>query len=110
LKIWYVIFADEPQSEAVHQSWEGWPGALAKFEAARQTGVVEGRYVLGMWVVDQDTHDAHGDAPVVERFGHVPSHVKERHDARQRLLKHPQGGPQPQGLQQRSTLRAGQKA
>jgi len=80
MKIWYVIFADEPRSEAVHQTWEGWPGALSQFEAARHTGVINGRYVTGMWVVDEDTPGA----DVVERHGRVPPHIKERHEARQR--------------------------
>jgi hypothetical protein len=68
MQTWYVTFADRPQTPVVHQQWDRWPGNISDFRQACQAGVIDGRYVLGMWIVDR----SEASTEILERFGSVP--------------------------------------
>ena len=78
MKKWIAVFPDPSQvgvnEEELVEEWEHDAGALERFEAAAKAREVNGREVIGMWILD----DATQQEDVIETWGRVPPDIRAR--------------------------------
>ena len=81
MKKWYAVFPDPSQvgvnEEELVEEWEHETEALWHFEAAAEAGELDGRKVIGMWILDDATEQ--GD--VIKTWGRVSDKLRVRHNA-----------------------------
>jgi hypothetical protein len=79
-KIWYRRFSDSQYADEVDLSLVTRSEALERFVQAAKANVIDGRELLGMWLVDHGTEQE----DVIAIHGRIPGDIRARFDAYQR--------------------------
>lgn len=74
---WHVVFDEEPQTEDSRKGGQDSATAAAEFDQAAKMGVLDGRKVKGMWLIDHGAEQA----DVIRVFGSAPPSILVRHEA-----------------------------
>ena len=73
MRQWYAIFEGEQRESEIEEVGFG-PLAFERFDAAVQAGAIDGRKVIGMWIIDQYTEQA----DVIRCYGRIPGDILQR--------------------------------
>ena len=81
MKKWYAVLLDPSQFgvllEKLVEEWEHDAGAIERFEAAAKAGELNGREIIGMWIIDDTTEQD----DVIEAWGRVSDEITTRYNA-----------------------------
>lgn len=76
---WHIVFKGESKATV----YEGDSDVLARYDSAILAQAVDGRPVVGMWVIDPGTDNA----DILRAWGRCPQTVFSRYQSRQAQLK-----------------------
>ncbi len=76
MRKWYAIFADDPQKGFRKELVDEDLKELKRFDDADKAGEINGREVIGMWVIDEATEQP----DVIKCYGRVPEDILIRYE------------------------------
>ncbi len=83
---WHALFEEDPQRDVLVEKVEEGKlraDALKRFEDAAAANELNGRELIGMWMIDHATEQA----DVIKIHGHVPGDIRVRFDAQMRMSR-----------------------
>jgi len=81
MRTWHIVFKGDAQNNPREEEWEY---DEAQYKSVKKTMAVDGREVIGMWVIDSESEQE----DVIKHDGdRIPHDIRVRHEERKRRLR-----------------------
>ena len=77
MRKWSAVYENDPHREVIVDKGESDAGMLKRFDAAARAANIDGREVIGMWIIDHATEQAY----VIKYYGRVSDEIRKRFNA-----------------------------